>query len=158
MPYYDYECATCAQAFEVFRKSMVSSDHETAPACPHCAGVKTQRRVSRVAVLKRMSPGVGRAAYPTSWSAVNQGDKDTIDYWRRRAEKEMSQEASDAGLTQERLISAERSYGEAVRRSAESSNPASHEPASTATATESDAHDSDHVSGSHVHGPGGHTR
>lgn len=147
MPFYDYQCSTCGTVFEEFQRSMVSSDAESAPACENCGSGATARRVTRVAVLKRMGPGIGQAAYPTSWSATNSGDADTLRYWRQRVESEKSQEASDPGLTQERLVSAERRYEEIARRTAPAA-PESVEKKPTANPSEGHGHD---------HGPGGHT-
>jgi putative FmdB family regulatory protein len=153
VPYYDYQCSTCDSGFELFRPSMISSELETAPHCPHCASAETQRRVSRVAVLKQVSPGVGQAAYPTSWSATNHGDKDTIHYWRQRVEKEKSQESNDPGLKQERLISAERRYEEIVETTT-SRSPAGVGAAPTPAPAQDPTHTGAHT---HNHGPGGHT-
>lgn len=165
MPYYDYECTACGTEFELFTRSMVSSSEETPPSCPHCASAQTERRVSRVAVLRNASPGFGQSAYPTSWSAVNHGDKDTIDYWRRRVEKEKSEEARDSGLRHERLISAERRYDEVVAHT----TPVPPVTPETPAATEDVATDDEtgvtatatggreHGAGGHTHGPGGHS-
>ena len=125
---------------------MISSHAEVAPACEYCGSEATERRVSRVAVLKQVGPGIGQEAYPTSWSATNKGDVDTVRYWRERVEKEKSQEASDPGLKQERLLNAEHRYEKFVERPG--SGQAKTEKKPPARSSE------DH---GHTHGPGGHT-
>lgn len=146
MPFYDYQCTACGGSFERFQRSMVSSNMEAAPACEHCGSEATERRVSRVAVLKQVGPGIGQAAYPTSWSATNNGDADMVRYWRQRVEKEKSQEASDPGLKQERLLSAEHRYEKIVARTTPGQAKAEKSP----PASSSEGH-------GHTHEPGGHT-
>lgn len=154
MPFYDYRCSSCGIVFEEFQRSMVSSDAESAPACERCGSEATERRVTRVAVLKRVGPGIGQAAYPTSWSATNNGDADTLRYWRQRVEQEKSQEASDPGLTQERLLSAEHHYEEIAERIAP---VAPLKAEKTPTANSSEGHGHSPGPGGHTHGPAGHT-
>ena len=116
MPIYEYHCSSCETFFEQIQKGMTSSDEQAGPPCAQCGSAATRRVVSRVAVLKPASPGVGRAAYPTSWEQTNGGDPETISYWQRRVERERSQESRDSGLTQERSIAAERQWDSFVAR------------------------------------------
>jgi putative FmdB family regulatory protein len=116
VPSYDYRCSNCGCTFDVYAASMTSSTAEPAPTCPRCASRDSRRVVSRVAILKGSSPGMGASAYPTSWAATNHGDPDSINYWRRRVEKEKSQEARDPGLSHERFLNAERRYTELSQR------------------------------------------
>lgn len=165
MPYYDYQCSRCRCRFDRFAKSMTSSDGEPSPTCPRCASDDTRRVISRVAIARNVGPGIGASAYPTSWSATNHGDLESIHYWRSRVEKEQAQEARDPGLARERLLNAQRRYSAIT----EHGSPVA--PPSSGPAPEAHRHDHDHSHGSdspshppvadtrepghaHAHGPG----
>lgn len=42
MPFYEYHCESCGEAFETFVKSM----NATSPDCPKCGGAKVTRKMS----------------------------------------------------------------------------------------------------------------
>jgi|GEM_PF-1221058 putative FmdB family regulatory protein len=153
MPFYSYECTTCGVQFELFQKSMISAEEEKAPDCGHCPDGLMKRLVSRIAVLSNASSGIGQAAYPTSWSDVNNGDMETIKYWRERVEREKSEEASDPGLATERLENANERYNR-ISQGLESKDSSS--KGSTLNPNEVTTQHTFNPSG-HVHGPGGHT-
>lgn len=120
------------------------------PVCPACAGNDVERLVSQVALNRRLSPGVGRAAYPTSWDQTNGGDHDTINYWKRRVEHEMNQESRDPGLRVERAQTADQRWDTFNRRN--EPNVASTDVRSAKVPGD---HDHSH-SHPHEHGPEGH--
>lgn len=117
MPVYEYQCGQCSLRFEQFFTSMRSAASAPTPECVECGSPDTRRCISQFAQLRPLNPGPGRAAYPTSWTQANAGDPESISYWKRRVEREMSQESRDPGLKIERELTAERQWNEAVMRS-----------------------------------------
>ncbi|MCB0046627.1 MAG: zinc ribbon domain-containing protein [Caldilineaceae bacterium] len=47
MPIYEYVCSDCRQQVTLFFRSVRQAEEEEA-RCPHCGGVRLQRRVSRI--------------------------------------------------------------------------------------------------------------
>lgn len=47
MPLYEFDCTDCGEAFE---KRVRLSDTLDSIACPHCGGIKTQKKLSQFAV------------------------------------------------------------------------------------------------------------
>ncbi len=152
MPIYDYECSLCGNLFEIFQRSMTASEDQVGATCVRCGDSDTRRVVSRVGVLKSVGPGLGRAAYPSSWEQTNSGDPETVSYWQRRVERERSQEASDPGLTLERHSAAERQWDKVSGRGG-SSEVGSSPAESVSTGSSDSGHSHNHGSGGHSHAP-----
>jgi putative FmdB family regulatory protein len=116
VPVHEYQCRQCSVRFDHFFSSISIASSAPPPRCIACDSPDTRRCVSQVAQLRQLSPGVGRAAYPTSWTQTNAGDPETISYWKRRVEREASQESSDPGLKTERSNAAEKRWNDFVAR------------------------------------------
>lgn len=116
MPLYEFRCGQCHGGFDKLIRTMAGAALEVTHACPHCGSVETRRLVSSISLLKGAGPGVGRAAYPTSWSQANAGDPETVKYWKRRVEREMHQESVDPGLKVERDATANRRWNDYLTR------------------------------------------
>lgn len=93
MPIYECRCEACGHLFEHFSRGMTAAGDQTAPPCPECSGGPATRVISAVAFIKQGTPGIGRAAYPTSWEQLGGGDPDTIRHWQRRVERDQKEEA-----------------------------------------------------------------
>lgn len=115
MPVYVYQCGQCSSKFEEFFTSMAIAASAPTPVCVECGSPDARRCISQFAQLRPLSPGTGRAAYPTSWTQANAGDPETISYWKRRVEREMSEESRDPGLKVERELTAEKRWNEFVK-------------------------------------------
>jgi putative FmdB family regulatory protein len=50
MPIYQYDCGNCERAVEIFFRSAAKA---VGPRCPECGSAKLQRRISRVARVRR---------------------------------------------------------------------------------------------------------
>lgn len=48
MPFYEYRCNECGEAFE---KMLRFSEADHLPVCPKCASANTQKKLSRVAAF-----------------------------------------------------------------------------------------------------------
>lgn len=116
MPVYEYRCDDCYAHFDRFFSSINVAVNAGLPRCIACDSPQTRRCVSQVAQLRPLSSGVGRAAYPTSWTQTNGGDPETISYWKRRVEREMNEESRDPGLRIERERTAESRWNEFATR------------------------------------------
>lgn len=115
MPVHNFRCERCGCRFDQLFRSFAQAEGAVA-TCPACGTDETRRLISSVSILKGVTPGVGRAAYPTSWRQANSGDPETIKYWKTRAEREMSQESQDPGLRVEREIAANREWNNYLTR------------------------------------------
>ncbi len=54
MPYYEFRCNECGEAFE---KMMRFSEADELPVCPKCASLNTQKKLSRVVSFGASSSG-----------------------------------------------------------------------------------------------------
>jgi len=54
MPYYEYRCTECGEAFE---KMMRFSEADQLPVCPKCESPNTQKKLSRVVSFGAASSG-----------------------------------------------------------------------------------------------------
>ena len=95
MPVYEYRCLSCGAVVETFVSGYASTP---VPECAICA-MSMERMISLVALGKRADPGPGRAAWPTTWRGVNEGDPETLRYWRHRIEHEMREEERNPELS-----------------------------------------------------------
>ena len=60
MPIYEYHCKDCDKDVEVFFLSLSDASEKT-PECPDCAGVKLERIISSVSVVKENDPSAGHS-------------------------------------------------------------------------------------------------
>jgi putative FmdB family regulatory protein len=86
MPIYEYRCLECGETFSLL--FLQSKDATRQAPCSHCTSEQTQRLFSSFSIGGKAHPGPGRAAWPTSWNDTNGGDPETLNYWRRRIERE----------------------------------------------------------------------
>lgn len=67
MPIYEYHCEECDKDVELFFLSFSDASEET-PKCPECGGLKLERMISSVAVVKEESysetPSPGKRQQP----------------------------------------------------------------------------------------------
>lgn len=54
MPFYEYRCNECGEAFE---KMLRFSESAINPACPKCESQNTQKKLSKVAALGNATSG-----------------------------------------------------------------------------------------------------
>lgn len=62
MPLYEYRCNTCGQVFE---KMLRWSEADRSPACPHCQGQDTSKKMSTFASTGSSSSS-GSVSYSSS--------------------------------------------------------------------------------------------
>ena len=155
MPVYVFRCQNCGTDFDKLFRTFTSSEEEVSTPCPYCGATETRRRVVAVSILKGASPGVGRAAYPTSWRQTNAGDPETIKYWKRRVEREVHQESQDPGLKVEREITANGQWNDYLTRGLSGRETA--EALQAAASVADHAHEGHDHSHSHPH-PSSHSQ
>jgi putative FmdB family regulatory protein len=95
MPIYEYRCSSCGRLLEAL---VFGHTPTPAPQCTEC-GLVTTRIISLVALGKHADPGPGRAAWPSTWRAVDGGNPEAIRYWRRRIERELKEEERNPELS-----------------------------------------------------------
>ena len=59
MPYYEYRCTECGEAFE---KMLRFSEADQLPVCPKCESPNTQKKLSKVISFGSISSGSSSAA------------------------------------------------------------------------------------------------
>ena len=67
MPYYEYRCTECGEAFEMMLRF---SEADRIPVCPKCESPNTQKKLSRVVSFGATSSG---STSPTSSSCSPRG-------------------------------------------------------------------------------------
>jgi putative FmdB family regulatory protein len=77
---YDYRCRECGDRTELIVPDSLAPD----PACPTC-GAELSRLPSFARVGGIASAGVSREEMPRAWNAVGNGDRATVDRWRKAA-------------------------------------------------------------------------
>lgn len=79
MPIYEYHCAACRRAVEVFQRR-ARSEGDASPACPECGAAELRARFSRFSSRTELSfPGFD------TMDDVDENDPESVAAWRKSA-------------------------------------------------------------------------
>lgn len=79
MPIYEYHCAACRRAVEVFQRR-ARSEGDAPPACPECGAAELRPRFSRFSSRTELSfPGFD------TMDDVDENDPESVAAWRKSA-------------------------------------------------------------------------
>ncbi len=132
MPIYQYDCGDCDRTVEIFFRSAAKAAD---PRCPECGGARLQRRISRVARVRRAGERLDSIDINQELGHLESKDERGFAKWARQMGdkfdgelgsnfKELAQKA-DAGLNPVERSDVKFTLENSIRRAreAQSSDP-----------------------------------